>query len=72
MTMKIIKKIYHRKTLIGMKDYYRKKLAELEIVEVIITEDIIKGNINRRKELNDTQKVIKSTEKFLKALQKLK
>ena len=70
--MKILKKIYHTYQKIRMKDYYSKKLAELEIVEAIITEDIIAGNKGRQQELNGILQNIKSTEKFIDALKKLK
>jgi len=55
-----------------MMHHYKKQLAELEIVEAIITEDIIAGNVGRRQELNERQQNIQATEKFLTALKKLK
>jgi len=73
MTMNtIIKKVYHKWMKRKMLHHYRKQFSELEIVEAIVTEDIIAGNHNRREELNQTQQNIKATEKFLSALIKLK
>ena len=69
--MKILKKIYHKREKIKLLHRYRGQLAQLEIIEAIVTEDIISGNTSRREELNKTQQNIKAAEQFLTGIKKV-
>ncbi len=70
--MKLLKKIYHVREKIRLRHRYRGQLAQLNIIEEIITEEIIAGNTSRREELNKIQQTIKSTEQFLIGIKKIK